>query len=137
MSSASHRNHAPSTQKPDATPVAARNFADAVEVRARTERVRALLRENLPHGVKRTIAEALCLRAESVTRQLDPQNSERLSEDVAILAQTFLEQLGLSAVAREVRELRHAGLATLTITLPRGVDSWTFTVNTKTGEVKP
>ncbi len=71
-----------------------------------------------------------------MTRQLDPQNSERLSEDVAILGQVFLEQLGQSEVAHEVRELRHAGLATVAIMLPQGVDSWVFTVNVKTGEVK-
>ena len=125
-----------STQKPPATLAPPAIFAAAVEVRARTERVRALLREHLPHGAKKTIAEALHLRPESVTRQLDPQNSERLTEDVAVLGQTFLEQLGQSEVAHEIRELRHAGLSTVAILLPHGVDSWTFHVNTRTGEIR-
>jgi hypothetical protein len=124
------------TSAPDATLTPPAIFAAAAEIRARTARVRDLLREHLPHGAKLTIAEALRLRPESVTRQLDPRNSERLSEDVAILAQTFLEQLGQSDVAHEVRELRHAGLSTVAIMLPRGVDSWAFTVNAKTGEVR-
>lgn len=124
------------TFAPPATFPPPASLAAGIEVRARTERVRALLREHLPHGVKRTIAEALHLRPESVTRQLDPQNSERLTEDVAILAQTFLEQLGHSNVAQEVRELRHAGLSTVAIMLPRGVDSWVFQVNVRTGEIK-
>lgn len=106
------------------------------EIHARTERVRSLLREHLPHGAKKAISDALQLRTESVTRQLDPQNTERLTEDVAILAQTFLEQLGQHEVVREIRELRQAGLTTLTIALPRGSDTWTFTINVRTGEVK-
>jgi hypothetical protein len=136
MTPANVRPVSGSTQKPDATLPPPATFAAAVEVRARTERVRSLLRQHLPHGAKRAIAEALCLRTESVTRQLDPQNTERLTEDVAILSQTFLEQVGQSEVAHEIRELRHAGLATVAIMLPRGVDLWSFTVNVRTGEVK-
>ena len=143
MQSLTARSHG-STQKRRATLTAARNTTPAPpapdaseDVRARTDRVRALLREHLPLGVKAHVAEQLGLRRESVTRQLDPQRTERLTEDVAILGQLWLEQVAeLDGIAREVRELRYAGTDTISLRLPAGVDTWTFTVNRRTGEVR-
>ena len=130
-----------STQKPRATPSATFErhaiVLDIADVLNRTACVRALLREHLPHGAKKFIAESLGLRVESVTRQLDPQNTERLSEDVAIWSQLYLESVeGKEAVAHEIRGLRYAGLSTVTLQLPPGADTWTFTVNRKTGEIR-
>ena len=114
-------------------PPATFEFPDVIE---RTDRVRFLLNQNLPHGVRQFIATKLGLRRESISRQLDPQRTERLSEDVAILGQLWLEQTGKLEAAEELKRLRFAGLSTVVLMLPRDRETWTFTVNTKTGEVR-
>ncbi len=131
-----------STQKPGATvpepPATSAPLAtfDWPDVLARTDRVRFLLNQNLDHGIRQFIAARLGLRRESVTRQLDPQRTERLTEDVAILAQLWLERVeGKQAVAQEVKELRYAGLASVVLMLPRDRETWNFSLNVRTGEV--
>jgi hypothetical protein len=137
MMPASARRAAPSTQIPRATSAPLATF-ELPDVLARTDRVRFLLNQNLPHGVRQFIAGKLGLRRESITRQLDPQRTERLTEDVAILGQLWLERTeGMQSVAEEVKELRFAGLRTVVLMLPCDRETWDFTVNVRTGEIKP
>jgi biotin synthase-related radical SAM superfamily protein len=93
-------------------------------VAGRTEQIRALLIQHLPHGTKLVIAEILGSRKERISREL--QGVEKLSEELVDVAIEILRLEGEREISERICSLRDGDRSWVVTRHADGSVEWRF-----------